>query len=510
MTRAMPELGKVSLVGAGPGDPGLITVKGRAALRDADVVVYDRLAPAALLAETRPDAALISAAKAPGAVALTQDQINRLLIEHARQGRAVCRLKGGDPFVFGRGGEEAIALAEAGVPFEVVPGVTSAIGAPAYAGIPVTHRGVASAVTVVTGSEAPDADSPDVNWRAIARTGGTIVVLMGATKISQIAESLIRHGRPPTEPAAAIHRGTSTRQRTVTGTLRDIAARVQSAEMTAPITFVVGDVVNLRDAINWFDTIPLFGKRVLVTRARSQASRLATGLAALGAEVVECPVIRSAPVDDPSELDAALADVGSFDWMAVASPNSVRQVFARLEALGCDARALADLQIAAVGPATVDALRRHGVIADLVPDTYTAAGLVEAFVERDISPRTAIVFKSDIGRETLPDGLRELGTEVTEVVAYRTVAEADSTAKARAAYRAGIDVTTFTSSSTVKNLVGMLDGDVTRINDGLVVCMGPVTSKTAASFGIAVDVVPAEQSIPGMISAIAAHYSEPS
>ena len=501
-------MGTVQLVGAGPGDPGLITVKGLNALRNADVVVYDRLASSELLREARNGAELISAAKAPGAVALTQTEINELLIDRAQRGQDVCRLKGGDPFVFGRGGEEALALADAGIGFEVVPGVTSAIGAAAYTGIPVTHRGIASSVTIVTGSELPGASETRVNWEAVAKTNGTVVVLMGATRIGEIASELIGYGRSPNEPVAAIHRGTSTRQITATGTLSDIEIKVRDAGLTAPIALVIGRVVELRDRIAWFDNLPLFGKRVLVTRARSQASRLAQGLMALGAEIVECPVIRSAPIEDTSDLDAVLANIHSFEWIAFASPNGVNHVFERLNAVERDARALARNKFAAVGPATVTALRSHGIVADLTPDTFTAEGLVEAFRDRDAAPKSAVVFRSDIGRETLPRGLRQLGAKVTEVAAYRTVTAEDSAETALTAFDVGIDVVTFTSSSTVKNLVGLLGGDVTGINNGIVVCMGPITAEMATSLGVRVDIVPEKQSIPAMVSALSTYFRD--
>ena len=503
-------MGTVQLVGAGPGDPGLITVKGLNALRNADVVVYDRLASSELLREARNGAELISAAKAPGAVALTQTEINELLIDRAQRGQDVCRLKGGDPFVFGRGGEEALALADAGIGFEVVPGVTSAIGAAAYTGIPVTHRGIASSVTIVTGtgSELPGASETRVNWEAVAKTNGTVVVLMGATRIGEIASELIGYGRSPNEPVAAIHRGTSTRQITATGTLSDIEIKVRDAGLTAPIALVIGRVVELRDRIAWFDNLPLFGKRVLVTRARSQASRLAQGLMALGAEIVECPVIRSAPIEDTSDLDAVLANIHSFEWIAFASPNGVNHVFERLNAVERDARALARNKFAAVGPATVTALRSHGIVADLTPDTFTAEGLVEAFRAGDTTPKSAVVFRSDIGRETLPRGLRQLGANVTEVAAYRTVTAEDSAETALTAFDVGIDVVTFTSSSTVKNLVGLLGGDVTGINNGIVVCMGPITAEMATSLGVRVDIVPEKQSIPAMVSALSTYFRD--
>ncbi len=502
----MSTVGTVWLVGAGPGDPGLITIKGLHALRNADVVVYDRLAPVQLLNEARSDADLVSAGKSPGSVMLSQSDINDLLIDRAHAGSDVCRLKGGDPFVFGRGGEEALALRDAGVPFEVIPGISSAIGAASYAGIPVTHRGISSSVTIVTGSEYPGAKNTAVDWGGIAKTNGTIVVLMGASHLGEIVTELVKRGRPPTEPVAAIRHGTSTRQRVVVGILADIEEKVRDSGLTAPIALVIGGVVDLRDSIAWFDSLPLFSKRVLVTRARSQTSRLASGLAALGADVVECPVIRSAPVEDFSELDAAISAMYRYEWVAFASPNGVNQVFERIRALDKDARAFAGNKIAAVGPATVEALRSNGIVTDLMPNTFTAEGLVETFQESSYAPKSAVVFRSNIGRDTLPRGLRQLGAEVAEVAAYRTIAAEDSSETARRAFVDGIDATTFTSSSTVKNLVGLLDGDVTGINNSVVVCMGPITAQTAKARGIRVDIIPEEQSIPAMISALATHH----
>lgn len=503
----MSGVGTVWLVGAGPGDPWLITVRGLEALRNADVVVYDRLSPSSLLTRVDADTELISAAKSSGSAALTQSEINELLIDRARDGHKVCRLKGGDPFVFGRGGEEAAALRDAGVPFEVIPGVTSAIGAATYAGIPVTHRGIASSVTIVTGSEYSGAKRMSVDWGGIAQTNGTIVVLMGATKIGEIANGLIAKGRSEEEPVAAIRHGTSPTQITVVGTLANIESRVVEAGLTAPLALVIGNVVKMRDRISWFDTLPLFGKRALVTRARSQASRLAYGLSALGAEVVECPVIKSVPLDDTSELDSVLSGLNRFDWVAFASPNGVNQVFDRMRILRKDARTFSANLIAAVGPATVDALRSQGIVADLIPDTFSVGGLVAAFRSIEVTPESAVVFRSDIGRETLPRGLRQLGTKVTEVAAYRTMAAEDSAQTAFQAFEEGVDVTTFTSSSTVRNLVGLLDGDVTGINNSYVACMGPVTAQTANESGIRVDLIPEEQSIPAMISAVAKHYT---
>ena len=334
----MKKIGTVSLVGAGPGDPGLITVAGMRALRSADVIIFDRLAPSKLLQEVKADGELISAAKAPGFAGLTQTEINDLLVDKARQGLDICRLKGGDPFVFGRGGEEALVLKENRIPFVVIPGVTSALGAPSYAGIPVTHRDVSQSVTFVTGSDGDVSARSKADWQSIARNNGTLVILMGARNMQQITDRLIEYGRDGSDPAAAIHRGTTYQQQVIVATLDEIAHEVSATKTKAPIALVVGQVVNLREHMGWFDQQPLFGKRVLVTRARSQTSRLASGLSALGAKVIECPAIRSEAVDCYEELDATLRMIGNYEWLAFASPNGVARVFDRAFEIGLDAR----------------------------------------------------------------------------------------------------------------------------------------------------------------------------
>ena len=505
----MPDDGVVYLVGAGPGDPGLITVRGLGVLRNADVVLHDRLAPDSLLDEVRPDAVVINVGKTPGSSSRSQEEINQLLVDHCRAGKTVCRLKGGDPFVFGRGGEEATALAAAGLRWEVVPGVTSAVAAPAYAGIPVTHRGVSSAVMVVTGSEDPHGPANGVDWDAAAAFDGTLVVLMAWRSLPDIVDALMSRGAHAERPAAAVQWGTKNTQRVASGTLGNISDRVSAAGLGPPMALVIGDVAALRKELAWFDNRPLLGKRVLVTRARSQVSRLAALLEAHGAEAVQAPALRISPVTDTKELDAAIKNVSGYDWITFTSPNGVRGLRNRLAALSLDSRALSGVRIATVGPATAKAVEEMGIRPDLASEVYTADGLVDAFALDGITNGRVLCLRSDIGRETLPDGLRRAGLEVDEVVAYRTEMAPESSEAAREALRdgtRGVDATTFTSSSTVTNLVRLLDGDVAPINRTVVACIGPVTARTATDQGIRVDVVAKPQTIEGLVDSLVDYF----
>ena len=505
----MPDNGVVYLVGAGPGDPGLITVRGLDVLRKADVVLHDRLAPESLLDEVRPDAAVINVGKTPGEVGRSQREINQLLVDHCRAGKTVCRLKGGDPFVFGRGGEEAMALAAAGLKWEVVPGITSAIAAPAYAGIPVTQRGIASGFAVITGSEDPQGPANGVDWDAAASFDGTLVVLMAWRNLPEIVESLTSRGAPAERPAAAIEWGTKNTQRVTSGTLGNISGRVSAAGLRPPMALVIGDVAALRSELAWFDNRPLFGKRVLVTRARSQASRLAELLEAHGAETVQAPAIRIRPVSDTKELDAAIKNISRYDWITFTSPNGVRGLRERLATLSLDSRALSGVRIATVGPATAKAVEDMGIRPDLAPQVYAASGLVDAFAAQGVRIGRALCLRSDIGRETLPEGLRRAGLEVDEVVAYRTEMAPESCEAAREALRdgtRGVDATTFTSSSTVTNLVRLLEGDIEPINRTVIACIGPVTAETARDQGIKVDVVAKRQTIDGLVDSLVDHF----
>ncbi|MCJ7436404.1 MAG: uroporphyrinogen-III C-methyltransferase [Acidimicrobiia bacterium] len=480
----------VWLVGAGPGDPGLLTRRGAEVLATADVVVHDRLANPVLLDLAPPDALRVSVGKAPGNVEMDQERINALLVEHGTAGKRVVRLKGGDPFVFGRGGEEAEALMAAGVPFEVVPGITSAISAPAYGGIPVTHRGLSTHVTIVPGHEDPEKGRTDVEWEALARVGGTLVILMGAAGLADIAARLIAGGRAPETPVAAVRNGTRPDQQTVRATLATIAA----AGVRAPSAIVVGDVAALD--LGWFETRPLFGKRIVVTRAREQASELRLQLEALGAEVLELPAIRVEPVD--FELPA----LGRYAWLVFTSANGVRAFFERgLDAAGLDARALGGLRLAAIGPGTAAALEARGLRPDLIPDRFVAESLLEGFPAPGAPGEPVLLARAEQARDVLPEGLGERGYLVDVLAVYRTVpAEPDPSVVEQ--IRAGkVDALTFTSSSTVTNFVDAI-GELTGPQP-LVISIGPVTSATASERGLRVDAEADPHTIEGLVRAVA-------
>lgn len=507
-------VGLVSLVGAGPGDPGLITARGLERLRAAEVVIYDRLLDARLLAEAPPTANKVYVGKEPRRHALRQEEINDLLVRHGAAGRQVVRLKGGDPFVFGRGGEEAEALAAAGILFEVVPGVTSAIAAPAYAGIPVTHRDATSSVTLVTGHEDPTREDSRLDWTALA-AGGTLVFLMGVGNLEHLATRLIEHGRLGDTPAAAIEWGTWSRQRVVDATLATIAAAVSSANISSPATIVVGEVVALRERLRWFDDParrPLAGKRVLVTRARAQASELSRALAALGAIPYELPVIGFEDPLDFAPLDAALAALAGYDWLIFTSANGVERFFARLWRQGLDARAIANATLIAIGPATAQALARAGFRADVVPERFIAEAIVERLAGEQPAGRRVLIPRAADARDLLPRELRRLGARVDVVPVYRTVEAPPDPAILELLAGGEIDAVTFTSSSTVTNLFGVLAPRYpvpeALLNETLVACIGPVTADTARQRGLRVDAVATEHTIPGLVDTLVATLTD--
>ena len=516
-----PPTGKVYLIGAGPGDPGLLTVKGRDALAQADVVVYDRLAHPSLLDYAPPSAERVFAGKARGRQELTQDGINALLVEKARAGLRVARLKGGDPFVFGRGGEEALALARCGIPFEVVPGVSSAIAAPAYAGIPVTHRGIAAGFTVVSGSEDPSKPESSVRWdelaRSLAANGGTLMTLMGWASIEKILDALQRAGLAADTPVALVQWGTWSRQKTVTGTLATAAGKGRAAGLAAPVVAVIGEVVSLREELAWFDNRPLFGKRVLVTRSRTQASRMCELLEDAGAVAVELPAIAIAPPDDFAPLDDAVSRLSEYGWVIFASVNAVDSVFERLDSQGRDARAFGTARVGAIGPATAAALERRGIRPDFTPSRSVSSAALEELAAYDWSGLSVLLPAADIGRDELADGLAQLGANVERVTAYRTVTPPDAAQRARDAFADGIDIVTFTSSSTVRNLLSLLDtppsppeGGSTRggtLSGSLIACIGPVTSGTARELGLRVDIEADDHTVDGLAQSLINHFS---
>ncbi len=501
-----PGRGLVSLVGAGPGDPDLFTVGGVARLAQADVVVYDRLANPALLHHARPGAELIYAGKLPDRHTLTQDEINDTLVEHGRAGKRVVRLKGGDPFVFGRGGEEAEALIAAGVPFEVIPGVTSAIAALAYAGIPVTHRALASSFAVITGHEDPSKDNASIDWPKIARGADTLIFLMGVGRLDEIARRLIEHGRAASTPAAVIEWGTLPRQRTVSGTLATIAADAAAAGIGSPAVTVVGEVARLRADLRWFDARPLFGKRVLVTRTRQQASDLSRLLAAQGAEPVELPALEIVPAADEREVARAINTLrtSGYGWTIFTSANAVDIFLDHLRAAGVDARAFGRTRIAAIGSGTAHALARHGLRADLVPERYIAEGLVDALALRPMRGVRVLLPRAQGARETLVDALAARGAVVDEITLYIAAVPDQPDAEGLRRLRAGeIDIATFASSSAVRNLVAMLGGDTAALRAVRIAAIGPITAQSLRDAGLEVHIMPEIHTVEALVQALA-------
>jgi len=496
--------GIVYLVGAGPGDPGLLTLRGRDALARADVVVYDALLSPRLLNYAPPGAECIYVGKRADRHTLPQEAINALLIEHARAGRTVVRLKGGDPFVFGRGGEEALALADAGIAIEVVPGVTAGVAALAYAGIPATHRDHASALGLITGHAAADKTEDPLDYDALARWPGTLVFFMGVANLPRICRQLTDAGKDPQTPAAAIHWGTTPRQKTVAGTLATLPDQAAEANLEPPAVIVVGGVVGLRDRLAWFDRRPLFGRRILVTRARTQASALLEQLDSLGAEAVEAPAIRIEPPADPAPLAEAAQSPHAFDWIVFTSVNGVDAFFGAMARAAADVRSLAGVKIASIGPATTERLAGSGIRPDLQPKTYTGAAVAEALgAAADLDGVAVLLPRADIAPRQLADALAARGARVTEVTAYRTVPDTQGARSAEDDLRAGrVDWVTFTSSSTVRNVVDAVGVDAVRGSGARIASIGPTTSGTLRDAGLEPTVEAREHTIPGLVAAI--------
>lgn len=497
--------GIVYLVGAGPGDPGLITVKGLACIQKAEVLVYDRLVSEKLLAYAGPETELIYVGKSPEGHTLKQQEINDLLVRKAEEGLVVTRLKGGDPFVFGRGGEEAEALVQKGLPFEVVPGITSAIAVPAYAGIPVTHRDATSTFAIITGNEDPEKEDSSIAWDKISTGIGTLVFLMGIGNLPLICQKLIQYGRDPGTPAAVINWGTRPEQRTLVGTLSDIAQKVAQARFTNPGVFVVGEVVQFREQLSWFEQKPLFGKRILVTRSRDQASVLSEKILAYGGDPWEFPTISIITPDDYSPMDKALHQLNSYQWVIFTSVNGVQAFFDRMKALRKDIRNLADLKICAIGPKTKESLESRGLLVEYMPEEYRAEQIA-SFLFGKVQPGAKILLpRADIARKVLSESLVEMGALVDEVIAYRTVLGAGNAGLLKEMLQAKkIQIITFTSSSTVKNFVEMLNtGNLKELLDGVTVAsIGPITSATVRELGITVRIEAEEYTIDGLMEAI--------
>src|SRR5436305_1044920 len=495
--------GRVYLVGAGPGDPGLMSVRSLELIAIADAIFYDRLIPPGALDGARADAELVYVRKQPGAPSVPQEEIEDRLIAAAREGKSVVRLKGGDPFVFGRGGEEGEALRAAGVEFEVVPGITAGVAATAYAGIPVTHRDDASAVAFVTGHEDTEKTESALDWAGLARFPGTLVFYMGVKRLADNAAALIEAGRDPQEPAAAIERGTMAGQRTVEATLGTLAEAVERQAVKAPALIVVGEVARRREQLGWLERRPLHGRRVVVSRARSQASGLDRTLRELGADVVELPAIRIEPRIGSPEVRDAVARLDDYSLVCLTSPNGVRLLFEAMQEAGCDARSLAGATVAAIGPGTARALAAHGISADVVPERFVAEALVEALAETEVEGKRVLVARAAEARDVLPDALRERGAEVDLVALYETVREQPDDAEIERAQEA--DYVTFTSSSTVTNLIDALGERFPK--DARVISIGPVTSETARAAGLKVAVEAERHDIDGLLDALLADAS---
>ncbi len=497
--------GKVFLVGAGPGDPGLITVRGKELIENADAIVYDALVNRQLLPadakETGSPELYFVGKRGGDAKSASQDEINELLVKLAREDKRVVRLKGGDPLVFGRGGEEAQALNDSSVPFEIVPGITAGVAAPAYAGIPVTHRGIATSVTFVTGSEMPGKGSTQTNWSALAKSGGTIVLYMGTKTLPSISAALIEGGMPPEMPAAAIQWGTQPKQRTIVATLDTIADRAAKAGITAPVITVIGYSVVLRDELSWFERRPLFGKRIVVTRAANQAPALTKKLRELGADVIEMPATRIARLD-LTQVREAIARLNEYQWIIFTSQNAVAIFWEQLVGAGLDARALAGLRIAAVGPATAGALLEHGIIVDVVPERFVAEALLEKLSERDDVAGSSILYVTAEGsREVLPDGLEEIGASVNHVLAYRSIVDGTGAARlVRALESHSADIVTFTSASSVRGYVDAVGEELSRGSPAA--SIGPATSAAIRAAGIELKLEAEESTIDGLVDAI--------
>jgi uroporphyrinogen III methyltransferase/synthase len=504
--------GKVYLVGAGPGDPGLLTLRGKECLEQADVVLYDYLANPELLHYAPARAERIYVGRRERGQYQDQANINRLLIDRAKAGLIVVRLKGGDPFVFGRGGEEAEAVAAAGVAFEVVSGVTAAVAVPAYAGIPVTHRTLASTLTIVTGHEDPAKPGTVLDWPKLAGASGTLVFMMGMKTLPTIVARLMEEGRAPDTPVAAVRWGTKADQRTIIGTLRDIVAKAEHAKFEPPTVIVVGEVVKLREQLNWFERRPLFGKKILLTRAQEQAREFSQLLSAYGAEPVEVPTIQIVPPVSWQAIDQAIARLGDYHWLILTSMNGVAPFMDRLRAAGKDSRALSHLRICAIGPRTAQELGRYGIVPDVVPAQYQAEGILATLTAEPFRGKKVLIPRAETARELLPEQLRGQGAMVDVIPVYRTVVPTvDADALKQRMERGGIDVVTFTSSSTVRNFVELVGGAASArrlVAQTAVGCIGPITAQTAEECGLPVTIMPAENTVPALARAIVRHFSE--
>jgi len=500
--------GKVFLVGAGPGDPLLITLKGMECVKNADVVVYDYLANKSFLSYATPESEKIYVGKKASDHTLTQDGINQLIIDKAKEGKIVTRLKGGDPFIFGRGGEEAERLVEEGIPFEIVPGITSAISAPAYAGIPLTHRDFTPTVAFITGHERAGKDKSSIDWEKISTGVGTLVFLMGVKNLPNIVTNLLANGRDAKTPVALVRWGTRPYQETLTGTLENISDKVKEKNFKAPAIIIVGGVVSLRDKLSWFDNRPVFGKKIVVTRAREQASGFVSKLMSLGAEVLEFPTIKIIPPQSYDDLDSAIGEIESYNWVIFTSPNGVTCFLERLKACKKDIRDLKGIKICAIGPETARRISDLGVLVDFVPSEFRAEGIIEGL--GDMSGQRVLIPRAKEAREILPETMRKNGAYVNVATAYETVKDDNGIDIKSALENKEVDVITFTSSSTVTNFVSMVKelGCFEALDGVTIASIGPITAKTADGLGLKVDIMPDKYTIDALTQSILDYFAE--
>jgi uroporphyrinogen III methyltransferase/synthase len=502
--------GKLYLVGGGPGDPGLLTLKGKRCIEQADVVIYDYLANVRLLDFAPPHATHVLVGKHGGGNRVEQEEINRLVLRYAGEGKTVVRVKGGDPFIFGRGAEEMEVARNAGIEVEVVPGVSAATAVPAYAGIPLTHRKLASSVVIATGYEYPGKTEPAVQWSELARSGSTLVLLMTTRQLRTNMEKLVDGGLPAETPAAVVEWGTRAEQRTVVGTAATIADLAAEQDIGPPALAVVGEVVTLRDRLDWYERKPLFGKRIVITRPRAQAADFAERLEAWGAEIIPCPTIETVAPQSYAPLDDALGRASEFDWVIFTSVNGVRAFLERLKEKGADIRDWHRSRVAAIGPQTARALQAACVRVDIVPEEFRAEGVIAALATEGVTGKRILLPRASGARAVLPRELERLGAVVDDVPSYDTVAPQQTLQQLRSQLLRGeADVVTFTSSSTVRNFAAMFGDDLPRVVAGTVVgCIGPVTAETARSHGMTVSIEPREYTIPAFANAIVNYFTD--
>lgn len=502
------KVGKVYLVGAGPGDPGLLTLKAKKVLEEADVVIYDYLANKRFLDFCKEDCEKIYVGKKGGSHTLPQDEINKLLVKKAKERKIVVRLKGGDPFLFGRGGEEVEALVEENIPFEVIPGITSAIAVPAYAGIPVTHRNYTSTLAIITGHEAEGKEESKIDFSALAKIG-TLVFLMGVKNLPNIVKRLIEEGKSPETPSAVIQWGTLTKQKTATGTLKNIVEKAKEKGITAPAIIVIGEVVKLREKFNWFETKPLFGKKIVITRTRESASKLTEKLEELGAICYEIPTIKIEPLLD-EKIPQVIDNLSKYNWIIFTSENGVKLFFKALKERKKDFRVFGKAKIAVIGKATKIALENFGIIPDLMPEEeFTQEGLVSAFSKINIKNKTILIPRAKEAREVLPEKLKELGAKVEILPIYETTICEESKEKLKEILKEGVDLITFTSSSTVKNFFKLTEElEKEYFKNIIFASIGPITSKTLIEFGFEPHIEAEEYTIDGLVKAIKDYFQK--